>query len=146
MALLKIVANGKEIEVPAIKGDNGVSVAKTEINQRGELIITLSDNTVSNLGVVVGAKGDKGDTGATGATGAAGDKGDKGDKGDPGIYIGSGDMPDGYSVQLDLEGDTYSIINEINDDTDSEIPTCEAVKNYVISILDDLDSKLQELL
>ena len=47
-------------------GNDGVSVTKTEINQRGELVITLSDNTVSNLGVVVGAKGDKGDKGDTG--------------------------------------------------------------------------------
>ena len=77
-------------------GNDGVSVTKTEINQRGELVITLSDNTVSNLGVVVGAKGEKGDkgdkgeTGETGATGAQGqqgiqgEKGDKGDKGDTG--------------------------------------------------------------
>ena len=80
-------------------GNDGVSVTKTEINQRGELVITLSDNTVSNLGVVVGAKGekgekgdkgDKGETGETGATGAQGqqgiqgEKGDKGDKGDTG--------------------------------------------------------------
>ena len=79
-------------EVPTIKGDSGVSVAKTEINQRGELVITLSDNTVSNLGVVVGAKGDRGDSGEkgeTGATGATGAKGDKGDKGDN--YILTGD-------------------------------------------------------
>ena len=48
-------------------GQNGVSVTKTEINNKGELIITLSDNTVSNLGVVVGAKGDKGDKGEDGA-------------------------------------------------------------------------------
>lgn len=53
-------------------GNDGVSVTKTEINNKGELVITLSDNTVSNLGVVVGAKGDKGD------------KGDQGDKGEQG--------------------------------------------------------------
>lgn len=63
MAIIKIRdENGNIIEIPALKGDKGVSVAKTEINQRGELVITLSDNTVSNLGVVVGAKGDKGDS------------------------------------------------------------------------------------
>lgn len=54
------------------KGDDGISVVKTEINTKGELIITLSDDTVSNLGVVVGVKGDKGDTGETGAKGDAG--------------------------------------------------------------------------
>ena len=50
-------------------GNDGVSVTKTEINNKGELVITLSDKTVSNLGVVVGAKGDKGETGAAGQDG-----------------------------------------------------------------------------
>lgn len=77
MALLVLKdKDGKVItEVPTIKGDkgdtgatgatgkDGVSITKTEINNKGELIITLSDNTVSNLGVIVGAKGDKGDKG-----------------------------------------------------------------------------------
>ena len=35
-----------------------------------------------------------------------------GEKGDPGIFLGSGDMPDGYSVQLDPNGDATTI-NEI---------------------------------
>ena len=56
-------------------GNDGVSVTKTEINQKGELIITLSDNTVSNLGIVVGTKGEKGDKG---------DKGDQGTQGETG--------------------------------------------------------------
>lgn len=34
-----------------------------------------------------------------------GEKGDKGDKGDPGVYVGSGDMPEGYNVQIDPSGD-----------------------------------------
>lgn len=49
-------------------GEDGVSVTKTEINDKGELVITLSDNTVFNLGVVVGAKGDKGEQGPAGYT------------------------------------------------------------------------------
>lgn len=36
---------------------DSVSITKTEINNNGELIITLSDNTVSNLGRVVGVDG-----------------------------------------------------------------------------------------
>ena len=75
-------------------GNDGVSIVGTEINNKGELVITLSDNTVSNLGVVVGAKGDKGETGATGATGATGDKGDKGDQGEQGIQGDKGDKGD----------------------------------------------------
>lgn len=73
-------------------------------------------------------------------------KGTKGDKGDPGVYVGSGDMPEGYSVQIDPDGDVYDIINEIDNNTNRELPTCEAVKNYVTSILDDLGNKLQDLL
>ena len=49
--------------IDGINGTDGVSVTKTEINNKGELVITLSDNTVSNLGVVIGAKGEKGDKG-----------------------------------------------------------------------------------
>lgn len=43
-----------------------------------------------------GEKGDKGDTGATGAAGA---------QGVSGVYVGSGDMPAGYNVQIDPDGD-----------------------------------------
>lgn len=37
-----------------------------------------------------------------------GEKGDKGDIGSPGIYIGSGDMPEGYYVQIDPEGEPFA--------------------------------------
>lgn len=43
-----------------------------------------------------GEKGEKGDTGATGAAGA---------QGVSGVYVGSGDMPAGYNVQIDPDGD-----------------------------------------
>ena len=32
----------------------------------------------------------------------------RGEKGVPGVYIGSGNMPDGYSVQIDPNGDSFS--------------------------------------
>ena len=62
-------------------GQDGISVTKTEINNKGELVITLSDNTVSNLGVVIGAKGEEGDKGEKGETGAAGKDGEDGEDG-----------------------------------------------------------------
>ncbi len=31
--------------------------------------------------------------------------GEKGDKGESGVYVGSGDMPDGYNVQIDPDGE-----------------------------------------
>lgn len=38
-----------------------------------------------------------------------GDKGDKGDQGVSGVYVGSGDMPEGYNVQIDPEGEAFDI-------------------------------------
>lgn len=57
-----------------------------------------------------------------------------------GIYVGSGEMPEGYDIQIDTDGDVYSITNRITDDTNTEIPSCEAVKYYIannITIADD---------
>ena len=47
------------------------------------------------------------DTGilAEGKDGAKGDKGDTGSQGVSGVYVGSGDMPAGYNVQIDPDGD-----------------------------------------
>lgn len=36
-----------------------------------------------------------------------GGKGDKGDPGVSGVYVGSGDMPEGYNVQVDPNGEDY---------------------------------------
>ena len=58
-----------------------------------------------------GQQGVQGETGNTGPQGPKGEKGDKGDTGDAGpigpsgVYVGSGDMPDGYNVQIDPSGD-----------------------------------------
>lgn len=38
-----------------------------------------------------------------------GDKGDKGDRGNAGVYIGSGDMPDDCNVQIDPNGDAFTV-------------------------------------
>lgn len=57
------------------KGDNGIGIKKSEINSLGELVVTYTDDTVANLGAVVGAKGEKGDKGDKGETGAAGQDG-----------------------------------------------------------------------
>lgn len=70
-----------------------------------------------------GEKGDKGDTGATGATGA---------QGVSGVYVGSGDMPEGYNVQIDIDGDaplynpvakTASMTQSVGVDTDGKLYT-----------------------
>lgn len=36
-----------------------------------------------------------------------GEKGGKGDRGESGVYVGSGEMPEGYNVQIDPDGDPY---------------------------------------
>lgn len=54
-----------------------------------------------------GAPGPKGDTGATGPQGEPGPKGDTGatgPQGVSGVYVGSGDMPDWYDIQIDPSG------------------------------------------
>ncbi len=60
---------------------NGATIKTSAFSDKGELLLTLSDDTVLNLGKAVGAdgkdgvngaKGDKGDTGAQGAAGKDG--------------------------------------------------------------------------
>ena len=47
-------------------GATGVGVKSVTIDEDGNLIITLTDDTVHNAGKVIGDKGEQGDTGATG--------------------------------------------------------------------------------
>lgn len=82
--------------------ENGVGIKTVTLSTEGDLSVTLTDNSVFNLGNVKGPKGDKGDKGDTGAqgpqgiqgeqgpqgeTGATGAQGEKGDKGDAGRGI-----------------------------------------------------------
>ena len=71
-----------------------------------------------------GPQGVQGGAGSPGPQGPKGEKGDKGDTGDAGpigpsgVYVGSGDMPDGYSVQIDPNGGASRCVSSItrNDD------------------------------
>ncbi len=69
--------NGKD----GTDGQDGVGIKTVTLSSTGELMVTLSDNSVINLGNVKGEKGDKGDKGDKGARGEKGEKGDKGDTG-----------------------------------------------------------------
>lgn len=53
-------------------GTDGIGIASSEINKKGELVITYSDNTVANLGIVVGADGKDGTNGTNGVDGTNG--------------------------------------------------------------------------
>lgn len=58
MAILKIRdKNGQMVEIPALKGDDGVGITKVE-NINNNLIIALSDGNEINLGNIKGDKGD----------------------------------------------------------------------------------------
>ena len=59
-------------------GEDGISISKSEINSKGELVITYSNNEVENLGVVVGSKGADGKDGVNGADGKDGEDGKDG--------------------------------------------------------------------
>lgn len=96
----------------ALEGvDGAVSSANTAANNAQ----TVADTVQAKLdnGEFVGAKGEKGDKGDTGAQGERGQKGDQGAQGPTGpqgpqgvsgVYVGSGDMPDGYDIQIDPSG------------------------------------------
>lgn len=76
-------------------GTDGVGIASAIVNEEGNLIITLTDDSEINAGYVKGADGKDGINGVDGKDGANGkdgvngidgkdgEKGDKGDKGDP---------------------------------------------------------------
>ncbi|MCH5198164.1 MAG: hypothetical protein J1E34_04575, partial [Oscillospiraceae bacterium] len=59
-------------------GADGISVVKSEINSRGELVLTYSDGNIDNLGVVVGANGKDGKDGENGKDGTNGKNGKDG--------------------------------------------------------------------
>ena len=69
---------------PLLNGYVSRGVKAAEIDENGHLLLTLTDNTVLDLGSAVGPPGEKGDKGDPGATGEKGDTGAKGDKGDTG--------------------------------------------------------------
>nr|DAK08608.1 MAG TPA: tail repeat-like protein [Caudoviricetes sp.] len=92
-----------------------VTTAVGSANTAAENAQTVADTVQTKLdnGEFVGAKGEKGDKGDTGAQGERGQKGDQGAQGPTGpqgpqgvsgVYVGSGDMPDGYDIQIDPSG------------------------------------------
>lgn len=89
-----------------------------------------------------GEKGDKGDPGATGpqgeqgAQGLQGERGEKGEKGDSGVYVGAGDMPEGYNVQIDPSGSGDEIVTA--ESIESALGYTPADSNEVGQIKEDI--------
>ena len=82
---------------------------------------------------IKGVKGDKGDTGAKG------DKGDKGEQGMSGVYVGTGDMPNGYNVQIDPSGTTenYATTQYVDNaigDIDTALGGIIAIQNKILEV------------
>lgn len=86
-----------------------VTTAVGSANTAANNAQTVADTVQTKLdnGEFVGAQGPKGDPGTTGPKGEPGPKGDTGatgPQGVSGVYVGSGDMPDGYDIQIDPSG------------------------------------------
>lgn len=90
-----------------IQGEQGPQGEKGETGEQGPQGIP-------------GEQGPKGDTGATGPQGPQGVKGETGEQGPQGVsgvYVGSGEMPEGYNVQIDPNGTTLDKQNLMTDYT-----------------------------
>ena len=67
-------------EAQGAPGKDGIGIAQITINERGELIVTLTDGSAEkNLGVIVGKDGEDGATWLTGASAPNASEGKVGD-------------------------------------------------------------------
>ena len=98
-------ADGKDGQdgINGVDGKDGVSVVKSEINAKGELVITYSNNQVDNLGVVVGANGQNGADGKDGQNGA---DGKDGVNGKDGVGIKNIEITDADELLITLTNDS----------------------------------------
>lgn len=77
-------------------GRDGVSVRDAFLQREGVLVLTLTDGSTRELGMVVGKDGERG---PPGETGPKGDPGEKGERGEPGT-----DGRDGTTGEKGLDG------------------------------------------
>lgn len=141
------------------KGADGIGIQKSEINARGCLVLTYSDGTTSDLGLVVGKDG----VGITNVTtsndgvleitlsngevktlenikGEKGDKGDKGDKGESGDKGDKGDAGRGIAKTELINGELW--ITYTDSDTPVNLGSVTGNKeqvdgDYIYVLLDD---------
>lgn len=83
-----------KIEIPnhllvKVSGMVSRGIKEAEINKDGILVFTLTDGTKIELGSV---------------------KGDQGPRGESGVYVGTGEMPEGCNVQIDPSGEAFEFI------------------------------------
>lgn len=89
-------------DVKGDTGDTGVGVKSVVIDKDGKLIITLTDDSVLDLGKVTGDKGDQGD------------KGDKGDTGATGVGVKSATIDEDGNLIITLTDDTVHNAGKVN--------------------------------
>jgi hypothetical protein len=75
----------------------------------GTMVYVKSGNEITMFEVKNGSKGDKGD------------RGDRGEQGVSGVYVGSGDMPEGYNVQIDPSGEAFAPEDFISVEVDTTL-------------------------
>lgn len=83
-----------KVEIPnqllvKVSGMISRGIKEAEINEDGILVFTLTDGTKIELGSV---------------------KGDQGPRGESGVYVGTGEMPEGCNVQIDPSGEAFEFI------------------------------------
>ena len=119
--------------VEANKAIQNMSVSAVTLKAGEQAFVkkTEKDGVVNlHYGLPAGGKGDKGEKGDSGKSAyeIALSKGFKGTEeewvdwlrngvdgkdGNPGVYVGTGEMPDGYSVQIDPSGNDTAVFSEI---------------------------------
>ena len=124
-------------------GQDGVGVKDAEINDKGELVITLTNGQVLNLGVVVGADGEQGPEGPQGPQGEPGEDGEDGVQGPEGPQGKPGeDGEDGvgidditYRYEYDAEEDCFYtvIVFELSDGSTKEVKVPSAAAGAGVS-------------
>ncbi len=84
-------------------------------------------------------KGEKGETGAQGEKGEKGEQGNSGPQGPQGVsgvYLGSGEMPEGYNVQIDPDGEPIEVYTK--EETDAKFGDVEIALDNIIAIQNQL--------
>ena len=87
-------------------GKDGVGISNITLSESGELIITLSDNTVYNLGTITGADGQDGADGQNGKDGEGGVNGQKGGDGKDGVGISNITLSESGELIITLSDNT----------------------------------------
>lgn len=114
-------------------GEDGVSPT-VAISKVGTVTtITITDVNGSKTATI-----NDGETGAPGP---------QGEKGDSGVYVGSGDMPDGYNIQIDPEGSDVSrlvlSVNGVEPDINGNVSIQTGGGGLTLSAIDLLIDILQ---